>query len=1661
MYQNWLKEMDQRGCCKGNGTSTMITTTKRTRGSWRSWSSSRGYYNNSRILVVFSLILSVGSSMAVMAYRNDLSAISSSSSSANNRHGCVWSRTDSNGGVGSFSSNTNSFNGQQTPQEMYAPGNNPFQQQETQHNPRTFPDLSSSSSSVSPYYSSSSLPSSSSSGVLTCNVRTLNNADFLNYTTALSRDQVQQTNDARLHCSDKLYFESILSNQTLFQFKNLHQLQINACKIRFMPAGVFSNMNQLKKLGIHTDNAQWSPSVGLEIASGAFDGLSNLESLDLSRNNILLWGMGEDPKVFCLPSLLRLNISYNRLSGDLEDLGFGSNSACTFRIQSLDLSHNKYRKVNQGVFSRLTRISELKLQNNQIQEIDDNCFNRLSTLKLLDLSSNRLVAIPPASFPSSLNQLKLQNNSIILSPHVFSGLENLLLLDLSSNSLTSHSVQGDSIFSPLVRLVVLNLSNNFLTTIDSDLFKQMSSLQSLSLENNLIQTISPNAFTSLTNLHVLNLSQCRLKNTFPDSRHFSNQFVLKQLYLDGNNISEMAPDSLKNTSLEDLGCSNNFLTEVPHAVRTLSTLKSLDLGGNRISVSSESFRGLSSLLGLRLVGNIGITELPSGFCAGMRSLRILNLSEMRISKISTGAFSGCPSIRALRLDNNNALQELEPLRNQLPALLYLNASSCNIRRLDFQLFPSLEWLDLSYNQLETIVNGPNNGAIRVLDLSYSKLLTSLDGIPPNLETLRVNHCERLKTIMPDTFSKASKLRRVELIGNQLETLPSSALRISKVSSGKPLPEFYIAGNNFSCNTEIEYLTKINSQLSALKTFPHVADLEAVNCRPLLSPGQLVPLVEMSSRNIPFLSSYTSHCFATCECCDFSACDCQMTCPENFKCYHNSAWSINLVSINQSGYSNYTDIASQIPSIPMDVSDLRICGAHPPMRELKSHIFIGKVKLTRLSVNSSGIEKINNRTWNGLKSLEVLMIHDNSIQELNGLQDLKNLKQLYAHNNLLTHLPDTLGSLTYLEVLTLHGNRFVMLDFKVWELSGNTYLNSVTLSNNPFSCSCEFVNQFKKWVKSSVVDFASITCQREQKVIQDGNSYNSSAGGSTTLSTISSTTNPTISSMCAQSSFNYNSRDNPGSLLPSAVSASSGGQHAVINNHISSMGGAARIGSSLSDPNLEHSFPQNASTARNDSDAGGSGNSSFYIFLLTCIIAIVLVAVVALLIFKRGVFSKLGFGGGISAKCLSAENEAGGVDGNADYYYSDSENAYYDVYFISSQKDSEIVEKIVQNSANLRFCLHYRDLCLSPANPWNCEAMMTACNASKRVVIVLSNNLLNCEWSNPNFRTSVLSAISHQKLIVITLPPVNDQGVYSAIEATMQQQRQRVPDVTNKLSVPSITKLEWGEKDFWPKFRQLLPIPQPSATGNNNSNFATISSNATLPYATNLNSNGMNFINVNNAAMLPYQMLAGHPHYMSQQQAPLITMNWQQGISPLPMSHSVHPTPQLTPQQFGYSNVDALHNNMMMHDQHAMYFHPPQQQPQPLHFASSNNGRQSLRQQQQQHRLQHPHHNNPGQHIHSLSQLSNMSSSKSPVEVYSSSAVSSGNEEFEHDHVYAILDTPLDSPSSEFDGAISGHHHHLQLSTSSGISSGSETGGCHPPGGGGGNNMGGPPPMYFV
>ncbi|XP_008560798.1 toll-like receptor 7 [Microplitis demolitor] len=1128
-----------------------------------------------------------------------------------------------------------------------------------------------------------------------CNVRTLDPSGV-----AALFPPLEGAFKLRLDCSNVHHFESIISGESWNRLSGLHELSIDSCKILRIPEAAFQPLNELKRLSLRTLNVEWSAGRTLELVPEALAGLRELQALEIVDSNLRVLPRN----VLCgLNNLQILNLTGNQFR-EISEVGLADVRAnranCHADIRTLDLSHNEIRNLPEdSPLSGLRQLQELYLQHNSIGEIASDALTGLTSLRVFNVSYNSLDTLPEALFASTrdLREIHLQHNELRNLPRgTFTRLEQLLVLNLADNRLGSDTVD-EMTFLGLIRLIILDLSFNSLTRIDAKMFKDLFFLQILDLHNNSISHIESNAFLPLYNLHTLELSDNNLHSLGPQL--LNGLFVLNRLTLSGNQIKAMDPLAFRNCSdLKELDLSGNQLTAIPEALRDLTFLKTLDLGENKITdFHNGSFKNLNQLTGLRLIGN-EIGNLSRGMLWDLPNLQILNLARNKVQHVERDAFERNTRLEAIRLDGN-FLSDINGIFASIASLLLLNLSENHIEWFDYAFIPrNLKWLDIHGNFIESLGNyyQIRDLKVRTLDASHNRITELMPlSVPDSVELLFINN-NYITNVHANTFTDKVNLTRVDMYANMIETMELAALRLTPVPEGKFLPEFYIGGNPFNCNCSMDWLPVINN-MSALRQHPRVMDLDNAMCR-ISGPRGTAIVPASIARPEQFLCRYEAHCFALCHCCDFDACDCEMTCPSDCKCYHDQTWNTNVVDCSGLG-------TQDIPRrIPMDATEVYLDGND--FRELQNHVFIGRKNMRVLYVNASGIESIQNRTFNGLNNLQILHLEDNKIHELKGFEfeHLAHLRELYLQNNLIGFIGNlTLLPLRSLEILRLNGNRLVT--FPVWQVTLNTRLVDLSLGGNPWSCRCKFLQELSSWVSDNahkVIDASDVWC------------YNNDARPA------------------------YRRRLNVNETACSDYYAQGGVIESIM---------------------VSDYLPMVAATL-----------SAVLLLLVITVLAFIFREPVRTWAYSR-------YGVRFWAKSTQSEDK----------------ERLYDGYFCYSPKDEDFVlhslaVELEHGPSGLRLCLHHRDLpCLRAAAP----VVLEAAEASKRVIIVLTRNFLQTEWSRFEFRAAVHEALRGRpgQLVVVQAGPV-------APEAEAD------PELRPYLR--TATTLRWGEKRFWERLRFAMP-----------------------------------------------------------------------------------------------------------------------------------------------------------------------------------------------------------------------------------------------------------------
>lgn len=261
---------------------------------------------------------------------------------------------------------------------------------------------------------------------------------------------------------------------------------------------------------------------------------------------------------------------------------------------------------------------------------------------------------------------------------------------------------------------------------------------------------------------------------------------------------EWLPDSIgKLSSLITLDLSENRITVLPTAIGGLSSLQKLDLHSNRVVELPDSIGDLLNLVYLDLSGN-NLRLLPTSF-ARLVHLRELDLSSNMLSVLpeTIGSLVSlrklivetndlgelphtigqCTSLQELRVDYNH-LKALPEAVGRIESLEVLTARYNNIRLLPTTMssLKSLKELNVSFNEIESV---PESlcFATTLVKLNISNNFADLRSLPRsigNLELLEeLDMSNNQIRVLPDSFRMLSNLRVLKTDGNPLEVPPGN------------------------------------------------------------------------------------------------------------------------------------------------------------------------------------------------------------------------------------------------------------------------------------------------------------------------------------------------------------------------------------------------------------------------------------------------------------------------------------------------------------------------------------------------------------------------------------------------------------------------------------------------------------------------------------------------------------------------------------------------------------------------------------------------------------------------------------------------------------------------------------------------------------------------
>ncbi|MEE6524951.1 hypothetical protein FKM82_024709 [Ascaphus truei] len=451
------------------------------------------------------------------------------------------------------------------------------------------------------------------------------------------------------------------------------------------------------------------------------DLLAKISYLDLSYNNLTASTLGK---------MNLSKVTYLRLESNNEFNIFKFLHKRTVTPDKIDYSGLKLKNATNLTelcdYLKPVNMSKLTLRANGIRSLPDHIFENC-TPKHMDLSRNRLKKMCCLKFlkPSDLESLTVEHNLLkeLSNCNDSTPFSNLQNISFQYNRIWQVKRYAFG-YAPNLRELKLNINN--IGILEKYALSGLRKLSMLRLDNNLITDLYENSFHDLTELHTLNLRNNRVSVIFNNT--FCHLAKLRFLDLGGNKITHLSYDSLYGLqTLSNLYLDGNKIQKISRDTfsNVMSTLQVLDLKSNQLRYDSSRkhfspFCNLSKLYDLKLQAQqpFGLTAVPHGFLEGLTSLRLLYLSQNRLTSLRPDVFNGLDQLQYLTLaDDCNGIQNLpQGIFKNLKNLRILDLENICLQTLTLSIFENLSKL----RRLQLMKN-----ALKHIDVDVLKNMTSL------------------------------------------------------------------------------------------------------------------------------------------------------------------------------------------------------------------------------------------------------------------------------------------------------------------------------------------------------------------------------------------------------------------------------------------------------------------------------------------------------------------------------------------------------------------------------------------------------------------------------------------------------------------------------------------------------------------------------------------------------------------------------------------------------------------------------------------------------------------------------------------------------------------------------------------------------------------------
>lgn len=1032
-------------------------------------------------------------------------------------------------------------------------------------------------------------------------------------------------------------------------------------------------------------------------------------------------------------------------------------------LELLEISYSSLTHLFPVCTSEYLRI--LNISGNHLVSLEDSglrCSDgSISQLETLDVNCNFLTEIPPwfGQMLPNLYHLGIADNYITqTSDSPFANLQKLTFLDFINNSLTSFHPE---FFKGCTNLNLLGLSRNRVSALPHGLVANLSVLQQFEISEMDLDDDIWMELVELRHLIHLNMSSNRLSSINTDV--MSQLLRLEYCYLSHNRISSIPRAVFEyQMKLNTLDLAFNEIPEIPSgAFRNQNSLKTLFLRHNKIvTIGFDAFSQLKELLTFDISYNV-ITSLPSQAFYGLLKVAHLDLSSNNLTHINSDLFSKTLQVTHLNI-SHNSLTEMAFL-SQLQLLEVLDMSYNKILDLHPAFLADLHFLTkliMSHNELKALPVKMFKGceSLKTIDLSYNSI-SILDeatfSSATNVKFINLSHNEvteinnvfsglKILESLDLSFNNMTKILRgqfphyiqnINLRGNRITLISAHTFKSLSILKFVDLSE-----NNLSSVHRMEMEIAFNMGFPPkfnIQNNPFTCDCKLGWLKDW-STGKLKDMLTLPNFDIGALLSCRSPFY------DFGQ-YLQKLSREEFLCPYTVHCEESCMCCDYTCYCKYQCPAScqcyigddywHVHHVTCSMANLTTVPAELPEGASDLHL------------DGNNIQVLRKHVFLALQHVENLYLNSSQIHtiENNTFKGLKSVKRLYLNDNHLTVISSfTFKGLENLEELYLNNNDIQLMD--VQALFGPPALGVVSLQGNAlttisFEDLSQFINQ-------------TLTGGTKTNLYLSGNPWSCD-----------------LDLVCRFLSFMQVS-----SLFIADISyiecINSGGDQKPV--YIQS-------GSLLKDmqPELCIINQTDYLNITRQSMEAPSSSTEIYALIAVCVIIVFAVALLIAAYANRNLlqvlcFTRFGFRMFKMAKPTD-----------------DSERPY-DAFISYSNKDEdfvirELAPRLENGDKKFKLCVHYRDF---PVGACIAETIVRSVEASKRTILVVSDNFLDSEWCRFEFQTAHQQVLSERRnrVILILLHDLDADKLDSTLKVYMRTR----------------TYLKYDDPWFWEKLMFAMP-----------------------------------------------------------------------------------------------------------------------------------------------------------------------------------------------------------------------------------------------------------------